>query len=169
MALNQRFRVVDFSSLPQTVINIMHSLTKQDAKFPSIITSALLDEDEVSHCRSRKRKLLRAVRAKQEARVLSRQQKLVRRVYNALQILNKFGELGCILPLATNYDNVERTAHQQADVVDARFINKSLHKKGHHADAMSNTTPMQAILSGGSWGSLLLLLQWFVMFLSSIY
>lgn len=71
------------------------------------------------------------------------------RVDNALQILNEFDELGCILPHATNSDNVERTAHLQADDVDGRYINKSLHKKGPHADAMSDTSPMQAILSGG--------------------
>ncbi|KAI2512924.1 Double-stranded RNA binding motif [Fragilaria crotonensis] len=144
---------------------MIRSLTGQGVKFPSISSSALVDEDEVSveslslsetkstsksdvYCKSRE------VEAKREARALSRQQQLVKMVDNALQTLNEFDEVGRILPHATNYDDVGRTVLRRADVGDARFVNKLLQKKG--PNAMSNTSPMQPILSGGSsslfWG-----------------
>ena len=152
-------------SLPQAVINMMRSLTRQGVKFPSICSSALVDEDEVSVeslslsetkatsksdacCSSRE------VEARREARALSRQHQLARMVDNALQTLNEFDEVGRILPHATHYDDVGRTVLRRADVGDARFVNKLLLKQGPHA--ISTTSPMQAILSGGSssrfWG-----------------
>jgi hypothetical protein len=124
--------------IPTSVVEVLGKLTSRGT---GSLTSACIDEDEVSVeslsisettgvgvARDAKAKSGQDTEdsTKNVGRAISRQQQLEKLVDEALQLLNEHDEGGRSLPLEPDFDNVGRTVLRRAEAGDARFIQKLL-------------------------------------------